>query len=274
MKLLIKKGTTSRLVDVFIQDTSVTTGAGLSGLVYNTASLTAYYHRDNDATMTVISLQTGTVGTWATAMFKEIDAANGKGLYQLGIPNACLATGASQCTIYLKGATNMAPVPIEIQLTDFDLGDATGSGLTALASATNLATANANIVTISTYVDTEVAAIKTVTDALPNAGALTSLATAANLTAAKAVVDAIKVTTDLNLDAKISTIMTTAMTEGYAADGVAPTPAQMMFMLWSALMERNTSGVTVTTKKLDGSTSAMTFTLNDAANPSGITRAT
>lgn len=43
-----------------------------------------------------------------------------------------------------------------------------------------LATA-ANLATVAGYIDTEVAAIKAVTDALPDGGALTSLATAANL---------------------------------------------------------------------------------------------
>ena len=69
-----------------------------------------------------------------------------------------------------------------------DIGVA-GAGLTALASAVNLAT-------VAGYLDTEIAAIKAVTDALPDAGALTSLATAAALGTVDTVVDAIKVTTD------------------------------------------------------------------------------
>lgn len=68
-----------------------------------------------------------------------------------------------------------------------DLG--TGAGLTSLASAANLAT-------VAGYIDTEVAAIKTVTDALPDAGALTSLATASALATVDGVVDAIKAKTD------------------------------------------------------------------------------
>jgi len=67
---------------------------------------------------------------------------------------------------------------------------------------------------------------------------------------------------------------TAAMTESYAADGAAPTPEQMMFMVWALLAERSVSGTTLTAKKLDGSTSAMTFTLNDASTPTSQTRAT
>jgi len=54
----------------------------------------------------------------------------------------------------------------------------------------------ATLAAIAGYVDTEVAAIKAVTDALPDAGALTSLATAAALTTVDTVVDGIQ--TDLS----------------------------------------------------------------------------
>jgi hypothetical protein len=45
VKLQTLKGKTSKLVEIFIQDSSSTTGAGLTGLVFNTASFTAYYYR-------------------------------------------------------------------------------------------------------------------------------------------------------------------------------------------------------------------------------------
>ena len=57
MKLLIPKGKTSKSIDLFIQDSSVTTGAGLTGLVYNTGSLVAYYHRMGSSA-TAITLAT------------------------------------------------------------------------------------------------------------------------------------------------------------------------------------------------------------------------
>ncbi len=69
-------------------------------------------------------------------------------------------------------------------------------------------------------------------------------------------------------------ILTTALTESYAADGAAPTLAQFQFMLLSVFAEFAIAGVTITTKKLDGSTTAMTYTLNDATNPTSRTRAT
>jgi hypothetical protein len=86
--------------------------------VYNTYSLTAYYLREGAASATAITLATMTVGTWATGGFKEVDATNMPGIYELGLPDAALATGANSVVVMLKGAANMAPVTLEIQLTD------------------------------------------------------------------------------------------------------------------------------------------------------------
>jgi hypothetical protein len=74
--------------------------------------------------------------------------------------------------------------------------------------------------------------------------------------------------------AQITTaVLTTAMTESYAANGAAPTLAQILFQIWSFLSQESIVSTTVTCKKLDGSTTAMTLTLNDPANPTSITRA-
>lgn len=66
----------------------------------------------------------------------------------------------------------------------------------------------------------------------------------------------------------------TALTEAYAADGAAATPAQLLYLILALLSEFATSGTTLTAKKLDGVTTAATFTLSDATNPTSITRAT
>jgi hypothetical protein len=65
-----------------------------------------------------------------------------------------------------------------------------------------------------------------------------------------------------------------ALTEGYAAAGVAPTIAELLYEIRALLAEKSISSTTLTTKKLDGSTEAATYTLDDATNPSSITRAT
>lgn len=70
----------------------------------------------------------------------------------------------------------------------------------------------------------------------------------------------------------IDAILTRAMTESYAADGATFTVAQALYMIYAMLAEASASGTTLTIKKLDGSTTAMTFTLNDASTPTSITR--
>lgn len=104
---------------------------------------------------------------------------------------------------------------------------------------------------------------------------ITSDASAINTTSG--VVDTVNIvnTTTTNTDAiTVSDVLTTQMTEAYAADGVAPTLAQAIFAIQQWLQERSTAATTVTVKKIDGSTSAMTFTLDDATTPTSITRAT
>ena len=68
-------------------------------------------------------------------------------------------------------------------------------------------------------------------------------------------------------------VLTTALTESYSTDGSAATAAQILYELRSFLFEQSKSGVTVTTKRLDGTTTAMTLTLDDADTPTSITRA-
>lgn len=122
MKLTMAPGTTSKIMHLFIQDSSSTTGAGLTGVAFG--DITAYYMRAGAAAPVSITLATiATIGTYATGGFKEVDATNLPGVYEFHPPNAMLAAGAAQVVAMLKGATNMAPLPLEIQL---------GSGLFTL----------------------------------------------------------------------------------------------------------------------------------------------
>jgi hypothetical protein len=73
--------------------------------------------------------------------------------------------------------------------------------------------------------------------------------------------------------AAVSKIWTTALTEAYATDGSTFTGAQAFYMLWALMAEASESGTTLTAKKLDGSTTGMTFTLNSSTAPTSITRA-
>lgn len=133
MKLEIQVASTSVTVNIFIQDSSSTTGAGLTGLVFNSAGLTAYYMLPRAAAVS-ITLATQTVtGAYSSGGFVEISSANAPGWYRLDLPNAAIASG-SFVGLHLKGATNMAPLPIEIQLTGWDplVGSLSNAGADAI----------------------------------------------------------------------------------------------------------------------------------------------
>ncbi len=141
MKLNILKGTSCSngtprtcLVDVFMQDSSSTTGAGLTGLTNASAGLVCYRARSDDGNAggTQITLAAGTRGTWSSGGFVEKDATNMPGVYELGLPTTAVASGSNFVVVMCKGATNLAPMLLEIALTDYDAQNATTLGLTNL----------------------------------------------------------------------------------------------------------------------------------------------
>lgn len=137
MKLSIPSGTTSKRIGIFLQDSSSTTGAGLTGLNQTSASLTCYSWIDTDGNAggTVQTLASATLGSFTSNGFKEKDATNMPGFYEYGVPNALLAAGVKWAIVMFKGATNLAPMPLEIEVTATSNQDAVRAGLTALPNA-------------------------------------------------------------------------------------------------------------------------------------------
>lgn len=116
-KLAIKAGSKKETVTIFIQDSSSTTGAGLTGLVFNTANLVASYARQKGARVAVtLATLAAETSAWSSGGFKEIDATNMPGLYRLDLPDASLSAGVRYVTLLLKGAANMATCVLEIDL--------------------------------------------------------------------------------------------------------------------------------------------------------------
>jgi hypothetical protein len=131
----IKAGATDQTVDVFVQDTTSITGAGLSGLVFNSNGLTCYYRKGATGSATALTLATQTVGgAHSDGGFVEIDATNMKGMYRLDLSDTMVAA-AGMLTIMLRGAANMAPCPIEIEVVSVDKFDTVRGGMTALPNA-------------------------------------------------------------------------------------------------------------------------------------------
>src|SRR5262249_41057383 len=120
MKREFDVGSTSKSVTVLIQNSASATGAGLTGLAYNTASLTASYTFSGTNAgghdITLASLATpGSAST--SGGFVEIDATRLPGAYRLDLPDALLASGNGDSVyVELKGANNMVACPFEIIL--------------------------------------------------------------------------------------------------------------------------------------------------------------
>ena len=110
----------------------------ITGLAHTSSGLTCSYYRTGAATFSTQALTTGSIGTWASGLFREISAANMPGLYQFGIPDAALAAGADSVVFTFDGATNMPPVNIGIDLdaAPADVRNWTGSAVGALSDMT------------------------------------------------------------------------------------------------------------------------------------------
>ena len=96
----IQKGTTSKIIEVMIRDSA--DGSGADGIAFG--SVTASYTREG-STRTAITLASGTAGdSYSSGKWCEVDATNCKGVYQLHIPDAALATGVDAVTISLQAS--------------------------------------------------------------------------------------------------------------------------------------------------------------------------
>jgi hypothetical protein len=137
MKLSIKAGSTSQSLNIFIQDSTSTTGAGLTGLTNATAGLTAYYALPKAAPVAITLAALAAITTaYASGGFVAVDGTNMPGWYRLDLPDASFVTGLGRfVSLHIKGATNMAPLPIEIELTSWDNQDGMRGGMTALPNA-------------------------------------------------------------------------------------------------------------------------------------------
>ena len=147
------------------------------------------------------------------------------------------------------------------------------------------------ITTIDNFLDTEIAAILADTNELQadwaNGGRLDLLLDAVLADTAELQTDLVNGgRLDLILDgiladtaeigtagAGLTALWTTAQTESYASDGAAATPAQLLYMIYCTVGEFSIADTTITGKKVDGSTTAMTWTINSASSPTSRTRA-
>lgn len=198
-KLSRKKGVTSQIFHVSIKDSASTTGAGKTGLAYNTAGLLCKYIGAGGTLSASITLEDiTTLGTYqaptsnAHMRFKEISATDpSKGLYELHVHNDWMNLTGGNLIVMLAGASGMADCQLEIDLqadvnivsingdqqSAIDLKDFADTGYNPVTHKvvevvlTNTCTTNTDmrgtdnaalastLATVATYIDTEVQAI-------------------------------------------------------------------------------------------------------------------
>jgi hypothetical protein len=136
------RGKTSATISVFIRNSS--TGAPLTGLVFNTSGLVCSYATDQVARAAVtLATLAAADSAWSSGGFKEIDATNMPGVYRFDIPNAALAAGEG-VSFAFTGASSLCN--FEIDLWAVNPQNATRMGMTAFP---DVATGNAGAVITS-----------------------------------------------------------------------------------------------------------------------------
>lgn len=131
MKEVIERGATSQITHVFIQDSASTTGAGKTGLTFNSAGLKIVVMRPGESGPTKYLQSAGnieditTLGTYAAptaskCRFKEIDATDLPGWYEIHFADALYNTTSSRRSLggMISGAAGTAPTPFQLQLAD------------------------------------------------------------------------------------------------------------------------------------------------------------
>ena len=146
-----------------------------------------------------------------------------------------------------------------------------------LASVSYTAPDNTGIASAASSASSAAASASTAVTQATNAATQTTAAnirSAVGLSAANLDTQIGDLPTNSELTTAITALLTTQMTEAYAADGTAPTLAQCLFLIQQSLHEFSISGTARTVKKLDGSTTAAVFTLDSATSPTSTTRTT
>jgi hypothetical protein len=200
-----------------------------------------------------------TVGTFGSFLDAKVSAAGGGG-------------GASAADIW-SYATRELTSSNNIVL-------AKGTGVTGFndIAATDIVTGGA--ITTSGGAVSNVTLVNTTTTNSDMRGTNSAMLASSYIAPDNASIASILVDTGTTIPAQISglndlsaaDVWTTQLTESYAADGVAPTATEALMLTQQFLSDFNITGTSYNVNKLDGTTAAATFTLNDSANPTSITR--
>lgn len=230
----------------------------------------------------------GAAASFTTPTINETDSTNMPGVYELLLDeDMTIDSGddSQEVCLHITHA-GMAPVTRTFEL--YRPKITAGNTLGVAADGDISGNLDGTVATLTTYTGNTVQT----GDAYARLGAPAGASTAADIAAVKAQTAAIETDTaeigaagagltavpwnaswDAEVQSEVTDALSTALTEAYATLGSTASVAQLLYEIRALLAEKAVSGTTLTAKKLDGSTTAATYTLNDATNPTAITRA-
>jgi hypothetical protein len=111
-------GTVSSLVTLFLNDRTVSTGAGLANIVASTVRIS--WLRSDQAAVSSWTLTTGTLGTWTASTMTQVGSTSTLGAYQFSLPDGAFVSGDSVYVHIMSSTSAFAEVPLVIELTKTD----------------------------------------------------------------------------------------------------------------------------------------------------------
>ena len=132
MLLSVKHSATSLILRVKLFDSTQTNPTGLTGLTYSSSGLVISAIADTEATTVVYASGSSnteditTLGTYSAptsgkCRFKEVDATNHPGVYEIHLANTRLSvSNARSLLISIRGATNLVQADVVVQLNNLN----------------------------------------------------------------------------------------------------------------------------------------------------------
>jgi hypothetical protein len=257
----VLRSATSFADDLIIGATIIVTGgtgAGQSRIIYDwvsttdTASISPNWTTTPDNTSTYLVVPTPPASTnSATLPAVNLTSWNGTAV---ATPDT-----AGYPKVTIKDGTGAGEIAL------------TSGAIDTVAAVTTVNGLAANVITATSIAADAITAAKIADGAIDAAtfaaGAITASAIATDaIGAAELAADAV---TEI-----VAGVLTSAMTEAYPTDGSTMTVAQALYLIAQSIGEFSVSGTTVTVKKVDGTTTAATYTLDSSTAPTSRTRAT
>jgi len=117
-QFFVKPNRKSLIIPVFMEvDVGGALATAIVGSPISTPAGVAFsYLREGDAAHTVITSALGVLGTWTAGSLKEFSTTAAPGMYQFGVPDACLASGRNVGFVDLMLAFTASRAHVRIHL--------------------------------------------------------------------------------------------------------------------------------------------------------------